>query len=282
MRRFLNRSLFVCLICLSLLHPALSRQRGAKHTRQNNIQDLRKEIELLKQSQQQILKELKEIKEMLRSPQENVESDPAVDRLTVAGEPFKGSSSARVVIIEYSDFECVFCGRYARDTFPRIDDEYVRAGKVRYYFRDLPLPIHIHAFKAAESAHCAGEQGKFWEMHRSLFADQGALTPDGLSRRARELGLEADKFDQCLATGKYSEMVRTSIAAAERIKIDGTPALLIGVTDEAGEKIKIVRMMLGAQSYEDMKTVLDELLKSQPKESMIKPSRQSQPGEDKL
>jgi predicted DsbA family dithiol-disulfide isomerase len=119
-------------------------------------------------------------------------------------------------------------------------------------------------------------------MHSSLFADQGALTPDGLSRRARELGLEADKFNQCLATGKYSEMVRTNIAAAERIKIDGTPALLIGVTDEAGEKIKIVRMMLGAQSYGDMKTVLDELLKSQPKESVIKPSGQSQPGEDKL
>lgn len=264
MRKVLCRPLIVCLISLVMFQPASSQKRGAKHIKHNENQHLRKEIEALKQSQQQILKELKEIKEMLRSSPEGAEVDPAVDRLRIAGEPFKGSSAARVVIIEYSDFECAFCGKYARETFPRVDETYVLTGKVKYYFRDLPLPIHVHAFKAAEAAHCAGEQGKFWEMHSRLFADQGALTGDVLSRRARELGLDAERFDQCMASGKYSEMVRTSIAAAEKMKIDGTPALLIGVTDEE-EKIKVVRMMLGAKSYDEIKAVLDELLS--PKES---------------
>jgi protein-disulfide isomerase len=129
------------------------------------------------------------------------------------------------------------------------------------------LPIHTHAFKAAEAAHCAGEQGKFWEMHARLFSNQNALAAGGLSQQAQALSLDAGKFNECLSSSKYAELIRNSVATAEKIKIDGTPAFLVGMTDEAGEKIKIVRMLLGAQSYEDMKIVLDELLSSQPRES---------------
>ena len=255
------------LLCLLFFQPVFGQQQRDKRKAQEDQQDLRLEIDSLKQSQQQILKELQEIKVILRSLQEGPATEAGNDRLKVAGEPFKGSRSARIVVIEYSDYECSFCGKYARETFPRVDEAYIKTGKVKYYYRDLPLPIHTHAFKAAEAAHCAGEQGRFWEMHARLFSNQNALAAGGLSQQAQALSLDLGKFDECLSSSKYAGLIRVSVAAAEKIKIDGTPAFLVGVADEAGEKIKIVRMMLGAQSYEDMKTVLDELLSSQPKES---------------
>src|SRR5260221_459521 len=83
----------------------------------------------------------------------------------VHGEPFRSDAHARVAIIEYSDFECPLCRQFARDVYPLIDAAYIHSGKVKYFFRDLPLPMHPHALPAARAARCAGEQGKFWEMH---------------------------------------------------------------------------------------------------------------------
>src|SRR6185436_20936742 len=86
--------------------------------------------------------------------------------LTLAGAATKGRASAPLVMLEFSDFECPFCGRYSRETYPQVQREYVDTGKVRYVFRHTPIErIHPQAMKAAEAAECAGTQGKFWEMH---------------------------------------------------------------------------------------------------------------------
>src|SRR5689334_12321708 len=167
--------------------PAASAQTRDDKAKQKDA-SLQQQIDELKAGQQQILKELQEIKKILQSFQEAAGPQPPPEiPLPVGGEPFKGSPAARVAIVEYSDFQCPYCGEYAREIFPRLDSNYIKSGKVRYYFRDLPLASHTFALGAAQAARCAGEQGKFWEMHDHLFANQTALAPADLSRYAHEV-----------------------------------------------------------------------------------------------
>ena len=108
------------------------------------------------------------------------------------GAPSRGKADARVTIVEFTDYQCPFCSRYVRETYPQLDKEYVQTGKVKYVLRDLPLEaIHPLAMKAAEAAHCAGEQGKYWEMHDRLFANQTELARTDLAKHAQALGLDA-------------------------------------------------------------------------------------------
>jgi protein-disulfide isomerase len=239
--------------------PALAQTRDDK--RKPDAPSLQQQIDELKAGQQQILKEVQEIKKILQSFQEAAnQQTPQEISLPVGGEPFKGSPAARLAIIEYSDYQCPFCGEYARDVFPHLDSDYVKSGKVRYYFRDLPLPAHPQALLAALASRCAGEQGKFWEMHERLFANQNALGADALKQHAASLGLDMTRFNDCLAAGKYRTPVARSMASAERLRIDGTPAFLIGVVDANGETVRVSQVLLGAKDYQEFKAVLDSAL----------------------
>ena len=125
--------------------------------------------------------------------------------------------------------------------------------------RDLPLEsIHPNAFKAAEAAHCAGEQGKYWLMHDRLFADQQHLGRADLSAHARALGLNVAAFDQCVDGGKYAERVRKDINEALSVGVTATPTFLVGVMD--GGHLKGARVIRGAQPYASIKAVVDEVL----------------------
>src|SRR6266849_1457871 len=161
------RCRFAIAICavLFLLVPLTS----AAQTTQSD--DLKKSIDSLNDTQKAILKKL------LANPPA---ARPAADALptapiNVTGEPFKGAANAKVALIEFSDFQCPFCGRYDKDTYPQLLKDYVDTGKVKYVWRDYPLDFHRNAEKAAEAARCAGEQGRFWEMHDRLFANQQTI-----------------------------------------------------------------------------------------------------------
>src|SRR5436305_12238633 len=97
-------------------------------------------------------------------------------------------------------------------------------------------------------------------MHERLFANQNALGPDALKQHAAAVGLDAARFNDCLASGKYRNAVARSMASAERLRIDGTPAFLIGVLDANGEVVKVAQVMLGAKDYQEFKAVLDGAL----------------------
>jgi protein-disulfide isomerase len=142
---------------------------------------------------------------------------------------------------------------------PKLDDEYIKAGKLKYVVRDLPLEsIHRHAFKAAEATHCAAEQGKYWELHDRLFAHQQSLDRPDLSAHAWTLGLDGPAFDRCVDSGKYAERVRKDVSEAQRLGIGGTPTFLVGVMD--GPQLKGARIIRGAQPYASIKATIDELL----------------------
>ena len=126
--------------------------------------------------------------------------------------------------------------------------------------RDLPLEaIHPFAMKAAEATHCAGEQGKYWEMHDRLFANQRELARPDLSKHAQALGLDVGAFDQCLDTGKAAARIGKDVAEAGKLQANGTPTFFIGLTDSKSSQIKGTRIV-GAQPYQAFKQAIDRLL----------------------
>jgi protein-disulfide isomerase len=228
----------------------------------DDVSSLKKDMQALKEGQQAIQKDIQEIKKLLaaRPAAGGALPEQAMNALiNTEGEPFKGNKNAKLTLIEFSEFQCPFCGRHVRETVPQLEKEYIQTGKVKYVFRDLPLEsIHKNAFKASEAAHCAGEQGKFWEMHDRLFANQNSLEPAMLTAHAQAVGVDTKKFQACLDSGKYAADIRKDIAEAGRYGITGTPTSVIGLT-QPDSKIKVLKVIRGAQGFSAFKEALDTL-----------------------
>jgi protein-disulfide isomerase len=143
-----------------------------------------------------------------------------------------GSDSAPVHITEYSDFECPFCASFATVQMPEVRAQLIATGKVQWRFRDFPLASHEYSRTAALAAQCAGEQGKFWEMHDQLFynhqwAQQGK-NPSGLFRGfAKTIGLDADRYDACMDSQRYARRIEESRQEGEALGVDHTPSLFV-------------------------------------------------------
>jgi protein-disulfide isomerase len=227
---------------------------------EEEIGSLRSDIEALKAGQKAIRDDLQSIKNMLR-PQSPPR--PALQNVTVSfdGDPYRGDKNAPVTVVEFSDYQCPFCGRHVRDTMPKLEADYVKTGKVKYVFRDFPLEsIHKEAARASEAANCADDQGKYWEMHDHLFTNQRAIGLGAFSEDAKSLGLDVATFDTCLNGGKYVEEVKKDVADGIQIGITGTPTFFIARTDPTRPQIKDAAALVGAQDYGAFKKVIDALL----------------------
>jgi protein-disulfide isomerase len=161
--------------------------------------------------------------------------------------PAKGPENAPVTIVEFSDFECPFCGR-VNPTLEQVQQKY--GDKVRIVFRQFPLAMHANAQKAAEASLCAHEQGKFWELHDAMFQNQQALGVDQLKAKAAELGLEAEKFNQCLDSGQFASQVQADMQAGSAAGVSGTPALFVNG-----------RLISGAVPIDQIAPVIDDELR---------------------
>lgn len=139
----------------------------------------------------------------------------------------KGDEDAPVTIIEWSDFECPFCGRFYTETLGQIEEQYIKTGKVKLVYRDFPLSFHPNAQKAAEAAECAGEQGKFWEMHDLLFEKGVSGGVAAFKGYAKQLDLDTAKFDSCLDSGAMASEVQKDMSEGAAAGITGTPGFLI-------------------------------------------------------
>ncbi|MCA2981856.1 MAG: thioredoxin domain-containing protein, partial [Myxococcaceae bacterium] len=171
-------------------------------------------------------------------------TEPPAPRVTVEAKgPSKGNATAKITIVEFSDFQCPFCSRAE----PSVDEVMKTYGdKVRVVFRHFPLDFHDKAFKAAEASACAEEQGKFWEFHKTLFANQGALDVSDLKTHAKTLGLDAAKFDACLDGNKMKAKVDEDMAAGRKAGVNGTPAFFINGV-----------LRSGAMPFDEFKKVID-------------------------
>ena len=153
---------------------------------------------------------------------------PSVTGVTTDGNYLKGNKDAKVTIIEFSDFQCPFCERFVSGALPQIEENYIKTGKVKLIFKDFPLDsIHPYATPAALAARCAGEQGKFWEMHDLIFTNQASLSSTPYRTWATQLGLDTTKFNDCVANKKYLSAIRKDTLEGQQAGVRGTPAFLV-------------------------------------------------------
>ena len=255
------------LLAVTLIVPLALAAAGGPALAQTSSEtaELKKQIEELKATQLAIQKDVQEIKAiLLRVTQPQAARGPVTDvslDVPVAGRPMKGSAQATVAIVEFSDFECPFCGRYVTQTLPRITSEYIANGKIQYFFVHFPIEsLHPGAFRAHEAAICAGEQGKFWEMHDRLFANQKALTDADLHGHANAIGLDMARFGPCVEDGRATSQVREDQALGQRTGVGGTPLFLVGTIEPGGTSVQAVRAISGAQPFALFKQTLDEAL----------------------
>jgi len=172
--------LFTLLLAIGYTPPTL----GAT----NEVEALRQELKQLESNYYAMRKDIEEIKALIRFKQAASQKSGGIV-LNVEKLPFKGDKNARVTIIEISEYECPFCGRFVDEVLPQLTKEYIDTGKVKYFFQDFPLDMHAHAMNASEAALCAGEQGKYWQMHDQLFAHRDALESTNLTAYAAAIGL---------------------------------------------------------------------------------------------
>ena len=174
--------------------------------------------------------------------------DPLRTDVVTAGYPARGPANAPVVIVEFADFECPFCGAL-HPTLKQVERNY--ADKVRFVYRQFPLTnIHPHAQKAAEASLCANEQQRFWEFHDSMFGEQSRLDVASLKQRAQTLGLNTSAFNTCLDSGKQADAIKKDQEDARKMGVSSTPTLSING-----------RLLGGNRPYADIREIIEDELK---------------------
>lgn len=167
---------------------------------------------------------------------------------------FKGDPNAPITMIEFGDFQCPFCGRYASDTHPQVEEQYIKSGKVRFGFVNFAF-LGSESTWAAEAAECASDQNKYWEYHDKLYnsqsgENQGAFNKDNLKKFAQDLGLDTQTFNDCLDSGKYTSLIQGDTSASSALGVQSTPTFLIN-----GQPV------IGAQPFEVFQQTIDPFLK---------------------
>jgi len=214
----------------------------------------------------QVRSELRELKAALVTASRNAGRPPGPPPLAAPKEAVsinsartKGNAAANVALIEFSDFQCPFCARFSQETRPELERLYVETGKVIWAFRHLPLDaIHPEASTAAVAAECAGEQGKFWQMHELLFTNPRSLSATAIAGYASRVGLAESEFERCLS-GDMKSKVASDQAEAQRLQIHATPAFLMGLVGADG-RVVVSDVLSGAQPASEFKRTLDRLL----------------------
>jgi protein-disulfide isomerase len=163
------------------------------------------------------------------------------------GSPRRGTEKAKVAVIAFSDFQCPFCAR-VNPTLNQIVEEY--GDEVAIVFKHLPLRMHSKAPAAHAAAEAAHRQGKFWEMHNLIFANQRALSPERYEEYAQQIGLDMDRFRKDVASPEVKKRVDADAAEAQRLGVSGTPAFFVNG-----------RFVSGAKPFESFKPIIDEELK---------------------
>jgi protein-disulfide isomerase len=189
----------------------------------------------------------------------------AVSNINTSSEPSLGDQNADVTVVEFSDYQCPFCRQFQQQTLDRLKKNYIDTGKVRFVYKDFPIPQlgHDQAVLMAEAALCAGDQDKYWEMHDKMFNEQQELSPRGtasfsadkVTQWASDLDLNMDTFNQCLDSDKYKSEVQNDQQEGRNLGVSGTPTFFIyGSGDSTATKL------VGAQPYSRFQSMIDQKL----------------------
>ena len=247
---------------IAFLMTTLLWVQPAAAERDDDLTALRRQVETLTKGQQDMQRDLTEIKKLLEPLQPKKPKPFEPIELTLEGSPLLGDPDAAVTLVEFTDYQCPFCRRHFTNTLPRILKNYVDNGKVRYAIKEFPLTaIHARAGKASEAALCAGDQGKYWEIHELIFKDQRKLRDSDLVAHAESLSLDVDQFKSCLADGKYTDRVKADVSLGAKAGVRGTPSFLLGLTGADGSaRFRATKALRGAQPYRAFEEAIEELI----------------------
>ena len=180
------------------------------------------------------------------------------DLLARADDRVRGDPQAPVTLIEYSDFTCGFCLKFFRETWPRLRADYIETGKVRFLYRDFPRGFQGPGLDAAVAARCAGNQGRYWQMHDRLFGDDRRLGPTDLQRHAQTIGLDLPLFSKCLEEAPHTDAIRRDREEGVRLGFVGTPGFVLLRTQGTGQQRPIA--IPGAVPFKVFQEQIDRLL----------------------
>jgi protein-disulfide isomerase len=217
---------------------------------------------LTRQQGDEILKELRQIRQLLERQQAKPAAQPQEEGPTKAKitdlskVSMLGSKEAPFTIVEYTDYQCPFCQRFHVTAFPELKKAYIDSGKVRFYSKDMPLDFHPNAMRAAMAARCAGEQGKFWELRDTMGANPNSLDIEHILNFAGNLKLDTGALRACIDGGKYKETVQNDVLEAMRIGANGTPTFIVGKS--VGEGVD-GELIVGALPFQMFDSKLKEL-----------------------
>jgi protein-disulfide isomerase len=226
-------------------------------------EDIGRRLERVEQSLSNLQKEILQLNKLLRSALPPPPVSPiSATHIKIDDAPTKGAATAKIALIEYSDFECPFCGQHANTSYREIQKQFVDTGKIRYVFRHLPLEkLHPRARQAAQAAECARDENRFWEFHDLLFENQKTLSSADLEKYASALNLNTSEFKACLTSEKTAQRIDDSLAEAASLSLTGTPAFLIGQIESDGT-VRATTRISGAHPYEMFRDALDDALQS--------------------
>lgn len=171
----------------------------------------------------------------------------------------EGKQQATIGIIEFSDYECPFCGKHYQGVLPKLREDYINKGIVKYVMKDFPLEFHTHAKQASLSGRCAAEQGKYWDMHNLIFEARGQVTDPFIKTAVTQLGLDSEAFNKCLAQPEQLESIKNDIALGTSLGVTGTPSFLVGIIKN--KQLINYKRLVGVQSYETFANTIKNLNK---------------------
>jgi len=169
---------------------------------------------------------------------------PKPVQIDVEGRHWQGAGNASAILIEFSDFQCPYCGLAAANA-KEVAAEF--NSSVKFYYLHFPLPFHQYAQKAAEAAECAGDQGKFWEMHDLMFANQDSLDIESLRLHASSLGLNMTRFNSCLDSGEKAAIVQADFDKGRAAGVGGTPTFFLNGLQLGSYEIESLRAAIRAE-----------------------------------
>jgi protein-disulfide isomerase len=224
---------------------------------------------LTAQQGEAILNELRQIHQLLERQLQGAAvarpiAAPVDEKVTIRFEDGGysiGRADAPLTLVEYTDYQCPFCRQFHITTFDEIKKNYIDTGKLRYVSRDFPLAMHENAKNAALAAHCAAEQGKFWELRHVMIVNANQLQPKNIGTYSSDLNLNVEKLTTCIASGKYAPEVERSLAEGQSAGVSGTPSFILGRAQNGSiDGIRIV----GALPYNAFDAKLKEMLAKAP------------------
>lgn len=188
---------------------------------------------------------------------------PEIDQvISIAGRPTKGQSSAKLAIVEFSDFQCPYCGRYSREIYPQVIREFVNTGRAQYVFRHYPIEsLHPDATNAAKAGECAFAQGKFWEVHDRLFDNQARLQLAQLPTYTQGLGIDDAQFRACMTSPAVASKVTADLQQGRQLGVTGTPYFFIGLV-LPNNQVRLLRQLKGAAPLETFRTAIEAVIKA--------------------